>query len=49
MNKTSLPILSTETILLNAEVEDKESAIRLTGNVLVERGHVDFAYIEKNA
>ncbi|MFB9760361.1 PTS sugar transporter subunit IIA [Ectobacillus funiculus] len=47
MNKTSLPILSTETILLNAEVEDKESAIRLTGNVLVERGHVDFAYIEK--
>lgn len=47
MNKTSLPILSTETILLNAEVEDKESAIRLTGNVLVERGHVDSAYIEK--
>ena len=47
MIKTSLPILSTETILLNAEVEDKESAIRLTGNVLVERGHVDSAYIEK--
>jgi len=47
MIKTSLPILSTETILLNAKVEDKESAIRLTGNVLVERGHVDSAYIEK--
>lgn len=43
----SLPILSTETILLNAEVENKESAIRLTGNVLVERGHVDSVYIEK--
>lgn len=47
MSKTSLPILSTDTILLNAEVEDKESAIRLTGNVLVEGGHVDSAYIEK--
>jgi mannitol PTS system EIIA component len=43
----SLPILSTENILLNAEVESKESAIRLTGNVLVERGYVDPAYIEK--
>lgn len=47
MSKTSLPILSTETIVLNAEVQDKESAIRLTGNVLVERGYVDIAYIEK--
>lgn len=43
----SLPILSTENIVLNAEVENKESAIRLTGSVLVERGYVDPAYIEK--
>ena len=43
----SLPILSTENIVLNAEVENKERAIRLTGSVLVERGYVDPAYIEK--
>ncbi|AIE58704.1 PTS sugar transporter subunit IIA [Bacillus methanolicus] len=43
----ALPILSTDNILLNAEIENKESAIRLTGNVLVENGYVDSAYIEK--
>ncbi|HWO97208.1 MAG TPA: PTS sugar transporter subunit IIA [Bacillus sp. (in: firmicutes)] len=43
----SLPILSAETILLNAKVEDKESAIRLTGSVLVEKGYVDAGYVEK--
>ncbi|MDE3840666.1 PTS mannitol transporter subunit IIA [Bacillus methanolicus] len=43
----ALPILSPENILLNAEIENKESAIRLTGNVLVENGYVDSAYIEK--
>ncbi|EIJ79942.1 mannitol specific phosphotransferase enzyme IIA component [Bacillus methanolicus PB1] len=42
-----MPILSPENILLNAEIENKESAIRLTGNVLVENGYVDSAYIEK--
>ncbi|CAH0345847.1 PTS sugar transporter subunit IIA [Bacillus sp. CECT 9360] len=43
----SLPILSTENILLNAEVNGKENAIRLTGQVLVEKGYVEPAYIEK--
>ncbi|MGE8079807.1 PTS sugar transporter subunit IIA [Peribacillus loiseleuriae] len=43
----SLSILSTANIVLNAEVENKESAIRLTGSVLVERGYVESAYIEK--
>ncbi|MDQ0246869.1 PTS system mannitol-specific IIA component [Bacillus fengqiuensis] len=43
----SLPILSAETILLNAKVDNKESAIRLTGNVLVEKGYVDAGYVEK--
>ncbi|RFU60036.1 PTS sugar transporter subunit IIA [Bacillus sp. V59.32b] len=43
----SLPILSTENILLNAEVNGKEDAIRLTGQVLVEKGYVEPAYIEK--
>lgn len=43
----SLPILSAETILLNAEVDNKENAIRLTGNVLVEKGYVDAGYVEK--
>jgi PTS system mannitol-specific IIA component len=43
----SLPILSTENIVLNAEVESKENAIRLTGKVLAERGYVEPAYIEK--
>ncbi|WP_078408387.1 PTS sugar transporter subunit IIA [Priestia abyssalis] len=43
----SLPILSAETILLNAEVANKENAIRLTGNVLVEKGYVDAGYVEK--
>ena len=43
----SLPILSAETVLLNAKVDNKESAIRLTGNVLVEKGYVDAGYVEK--
>lgn len=43
----SLPILSKEMILLNAEAVNKESAIRLTGKVLVEGGYVDLSYVEK--
>jgi PTS system mannitol-specific IIA component len=43
----TLPILSLDNIILNAEIENKESAIRLTGNVLVENGYVDVDYIDK--
>ncbi|MCK6255245.1 PTS sugar transporter subunit IIA [Fictibacillus sp. KIGAM418] len=40
-------VLTKENILLNAEVESKENAIRLTGNLLVENGYVEPQYIEK--
>lgn len=40
-------ILSTENILLNATVESKEEAIKLTGSILVEKGYVDASYIGK--
>ncbi|GGH84761.1 PTS system mannitol-specific IIA component [Pullulanibacillus pueri] len=40
-------ILTAENILLNEQVTDKESAIRLTGQVLVDRGYVEPSYIDK--
>ncbi len=40
-------VLTKENILLNAEVEGKENAIRLTGNLLVENGYVEPQYIDK--
>lgn len=40
-------ILSKENVILNASVETKEEAIRLTGSVLVDKGYVDESYIEK--
>jgi PTS system mannitol-specific IIA component len=43
----SLPILSKDNIMLNAEVPDKESAIRLTGRLLVQNGYVEEPYIDK--
>ncbi|GGE29661.1 mannitol-specific phosphotransferase enzyme IIA component [Pullulanibacillus camelliae] len=43
----ALQVLSAENILLNQSVGDKESAIRLTGQILVDRGYVDASYIEK--
>lgn len=43
----SKSILSKENILLNVSVGTKEEAIRLTGNVLVEKGYVESSYIEK--
>ncbi|MBN2909464.1 PTS sugar transporter subunit IIA [Polycladomyces sp. WAk] len=41
------PILSEDTIMLNAKVNDKESAIQLAGQLLVDNGFVEEAYIEK--
>jgi mannitol PTS system EIIA component len=41
------PVLSGETILLNARVSDKKSAIQLAGRLLVENGFVEDAYIDK--
>jgi mannitol PTS system EIIA component len=43
----SKAILAKENILLNASVESKEEAIRLTGSILVDKGYVDADYIEK--
>lgn len=43
----SLPILAKENIVLQAAMDNKENAIRFTGDVLVQRGYVDSAYIEK--
>lgn len=40
-------ILAKENIRLNTTVAEKEEAIRLTGNILVERGYVESNYIEK--
>ncbi|OLS34257.1 PTS sugar transporter subunit IIA [Bacillus sp. MRMR6] len=40
-------ILTSDNILLNASVGSKEEAIRLTGNILVDKGYVDASYIEK--
>jgi len=40
-------ILAKENILLNAAVGSKEEAIRLTGSILVDKGYVEAAYIEK--
>ncbi|WP_210468295.1 PTS sugar transporter subunit IIA [Sporosarcina sp. 6E9] len=43
----SLSILSAENIVLNKVLTNKEEAIRFTGQVLVDRGYVESAYIEK--
>jgi PTS system mannitol-specific IIA component len=43
----SKAILAKENILLNAVIGSKEEAIRLTGNILVDKGYVDADYIEK--
>lgn len=40
-------VLSTDTILLNAKVTDKEQAIRLAGKLLVNNGYVEEVYIDK--
>ena len=42
-----MAILSAENILLNQKIEDKESAIRLTGKILVDKGYVEPNYVEK--
>jgi PTS system mannitol-specific IIA component len=41
------PILSEDTIILNARVSDKESAIKLAGQLLVDNGFVEEAYIDQ--
>ncbi|MGG1572634.1 PTS sugar transporter subunit IIA [Fictibacillus sp. NRS-1165] len=40
-------VLTKDNILLNAEVDSKDNAIRLTGGLLVENGYVEPQYIEK--
>ena len=41
-----MSILTQQTIRLNATVNDKESAIRLAGQLLVDAGHVTAEYID---
>lgn len=43
----SLSILSAENIVLNKVLTNIEEAIRFTGQLLVDRGYVEPAYIEK--
>ncbi len=43
----SLTILSPENIRFDVTVDSKEEAIRLTGELLVERGYVEPEYIDK--
>ena len=43
----TLPILVAENILLNQQVATKEEAIRLAGQILVDKGYVESVYIEK--
>ncbi|RBW70716.1 PTS sugar transporter subunit IIA [Bacillus taeanensis] len=40
-------ILSTENVLLNAHAATKEEAIKIAGNLLVDQGYVEEAYIDK--
>lgn len=43
----ALPILTEENILLNQLLATKEEAIRLAGQMLVDKGYVEENYIEK--
>ena len=43
----TLPILSEQNILLNQQLATKEEAIRLAGQILVDKGYVEAGYIEK--
>lgn len=43
----TLPILAEENILLSQQLATKEEAIRLAGQVLVDKGYVEAGYIEK--
>ena len=43
----ALQVLAKDNILLNQQVASKEEAIRLAGKLLVERGNVEPAYVEK--
>ncbi len=42
-----MSVLSVENIVLNKNLATREEAIRFTGQVLVDRGYVEPAYIEK--
>ncbi|SEM71214.1 PTS system D-mannitol-specific IIA component, Fru family [Paenisporosarcina quisquiliarum] len=43
----ALPILAAENILLSQQLATKEEAIRLAGQMLVDKGYVESGYIEK--
>lgn len=41
-----MSIISTDTILLNAQAANKEEAIKLAGQLLVDAGHVALSYVD---
>ncbi|GGA42299.1 mannitol-specific phosphotransferase enzyme IIA component [Kroppenstedtia guangzhouensis] len=43
----SHPILTEKTVLLNANVKNKEEAVRLAGQLLVDQGCVEPSYIDR--
>lgn len=43
----TLPVLAKENIVLQAAMNNKEEAIRFTGDILVKRGYVESSYIGK--
>lgn len=46
MSKLTTPILTTENVLLHTTLNNKEEAIRKTGQILVDRGYVEASYID---
>ncbi|WP_307337664.1 PTS sugar transporter subunit IIA [Caldalkalibacillus uzonensis] len=42
-----MPVLKKENIVLRSSVADKTEAIRLAGNILVNQGYVEPAYVDK--
>ncbi|WP_188623933.1 PTS sugar transporter subunit IIA [Caldalkalibacillus thermarum] len=42
-----MPVLKKENIVLRSSVTDKTEAIRLAGNILVNQGYVEPAYVDK--
>lgn len=42
-----MAILSTDNIVLNEKASTKEEAIRITGQLLVDKGYVEEGYVEK--
>jgi len=42
-----MTMLTTEKVIINAQVKDKYEAVKMVGQLLVDHGHVPQAYVEK--